>query len=469
MEEIARNATGAGSPASSAATAQVLPEAPALISAPTITGTPQQEETLTAHAGSWSNSPTGHSLQWLRCEADECVPIPGATGSEYSLTSADVNLSVAVRETAKNAGGFGAAVSDQDPIGGAPVPFVTGLEPATGPTEGGTVVTISGGNFAGATSVAFGFAAATQFEIVSPSTIRATAPAGSAGSVDVTVTTPEGASAVSSHSQFTYGPPPQVTHIEPKEGPEGGGTTVTITGSNLGETSGVRFGASPAQSFGVQSSTSVTAVSPAGTGTVGVTLSTPYGTTTAGAHEQFSYVHAGAVPVVHKLSAKKGPAAGGTLVTIQGSTFTGATGVLFGQTPATEFEVQSDQSISVKAPAGTSATVDVTVTNQYGSSTPVSGDRFKYGKPTISSVSPSSGPKSGGTPVTITGSGYAPGEGTTGFVFGKGPATDVECASSSECTLLTPSDSKAQTVKVKAVVGTNKSSAKEPAGSYSYQ
>ena len=69
---------------------------------------------------------------------------------------------------------------------------------------------------------------------------------------------------------------------------------MTITGSNLGEATGVRFGASPAQSFGVQSSTSVTAVSPAGTGTVGVTVSTPYGTTTAGAHEQFSYVHAGA-------------------------------------------------------------------------------------------------------------------------------------------------------------------------------
>ena len=120
-------------------------------------------------------------------------------------------------------------------------------------------------------------------------------------------------------------------------------------------------------------------------------------------------------------------------------------------------------------PPGTSGTAEVTVTNQFGSSAPVSGDRFKYGKPTISSISPSSGPKAGGTLVTITGSGYAPGEGTTGFVFGKGLATDVECASSSECTLLTPSDAKAQTVKVKAVVGTNKSSAKEPAGRYGYQ
>jgi len=470
VEEIARNATGAGSPAISTATAQALPEAPEASSAPTITGTPQQGETLTAHAGSWSNSPTGLSLQWLRCEPGECVPIPGATGNEYTLTSADVNLAVAVRETARNAGGFGAAVSEQDPVGGALVPFVSALEPASGPNEGGTKVTIRGGNFAGTTAVAFGFAAATSFEIVSPTTIRATAPEGTE-TVDVTVTSPEGTSAINSNTQFTYGPPPQVTHIEPKEGPQGGGTTVTITGSNLGEATGVRFGASPAQSFGVQSSTSITAVSPAGSGTVGVTVTTPYGTTTAGPHEQFSYIHTGVLPVVKKLSAKKGPAAGGTLVTITGSTFTGATEVKFGQTPAAEFEVQSDQAISVHSPPGTSGTAEVTVVNQFGSSAPVSGDRFKYEKPTISSITPSSGPKAGGTSLTITGSGYAPGEGITGFAFGKALATDVDCTSTSECTLLTPgTTSKAQTVtvKVKAVVGSTKSTGKEAAATYSY-
>jgi len=468
VEEIARNATGAGSPASSAATSQVLPEAPVVISAPTITGASQQGQTLTAHAGTWSNSPTGHSLQWLRCEPGECVPIPGATKSDYTLTSDDVSFSVALRETAKNAGGFGAAVSEQDPVGGPPVAFITALEPDTGPTEGGTVVTISGGNFAGATSVAFGFAAATQFTIVSPTTITATAPAGSVGSVDVTVTTPEGTSAVNSHTQFTYGPPPQATHIDPKEGIEAGGTAVTITGSNLGEATEVRFGAASAQSFGVQSSTSVTAVSPAGAGTVGVTVTTPYGTTTAGAHEQFTYVHNGAVPVVKKLSAKKGPAGGGTLITITGSHITGATGVLFGQTPATEFEVLSDQSLSVYSPPGTSGTAEVTVTNQFGPSAPVSGDRFKYEKPTIGSISPSGGPKAGGALVTITGTGFAPGEAATSFRFGKGLATAVECASTGECTMLTPSDSKVQTVKVKAAVGTSKSTGKEPAASYAY-
>ena len=421
VEEIARNGTGAGSPASSAATAQVLPEAPVASAPPTVTGTVQQGETLTAHAGSWSNSPTGHSLQWLRCEPEECVPIAGATGTEYTLTSGDVNFSSRSGKRPRTPAGSGPPCPNRSRSGAPPVPFVSGLEPDTGPTEGGTSVLISGGNFQGTTAVSFGFTEATSFEIVSPSMIRAIAPAGSSGSVDVTVTNPDGTSAVNSHAEFTYGPAPQVTHIEPKEGPEGGGTTVTITGSNLGEATGVRFGPASAQSFGVQSSTSLTAVSAAGTGTVGVTVSTPYGTTTAGAHEQFTYLHTGAVPVVHKLTAKKGPATGGTVVTIEGSTFTGATGVLFGQTPASEFEVQSDGAISTVSPPGTSGFAEVKVTNQFGTSAPVSGDRFKYGKPTISSVSPATGPTAGGTLVTITGSGFAPGEGSTAFDFGKGP------------------------------------------------
>ena len=71
--------------------------------------------------------------------------------------------------------------------------------------------------------------------------------------------------------------------------------------------------------------------------------------------------------------------------------------------------------------------------------------------------------------MTVIGGGFAPGEGTTGFVFGKGLATDVECVSTSECTMLTPSDAKAQTVEVKAVVGANKSTGKEAAAVYGYQ
>ena len=83
-------------------------------------------------------------------------------------------------------------------------PAVSALSPAAGPAAGGTLVTISGSGFTGATAVKFGSAAATLFNVVSDSGISAVAPPGQAGSVDVTVTGPTGTSAISAGDKFTY-------------------------------------------------------------------------------------------------------------------------------------------------------------------------------------------------------------------------------------------------------------------------
>ena len=76
-------------------------------------------------------------------------------------------------------------------------PTVTGVSPTAGPTAGGTTVAIAGTGFSGATGVYFGLSAASSYTVNSPTSITATAPAGSAGTVDVTVTTPGGTSATS--------------------------------------------------------------------------------------------------------------------------------------------------------------------------------------------------------------------------------------------------------------------------------
>jgi len=86
-----------------------------------------------------------------------------------------------------------------------PAPTVTRLSPTSGPTTGGTSVTITGTNFAGATLVDFGTVAARSFTVNAAGTqIVATSPAESAGTVHVTVTTAGGTSASSSADQFTY-------------------------------------------------------------------------------------------------------------------------------------------------------------------------------------------------------------------------------------------------------------------------
>jgi hypothetical protein len=85
-----------------------------------------------------------------------------------------------------------------------PAPTITALNPTSGSTAGGTSVVITGTAFTGASSVKFGTNNATTYTVNSDTQITATSPAGSAGTVDVTVTTSHGTSAIVYEDQFTY-------------------------------------------------------------------------------------------------------------------------------------------------------------------------------------------------------------------------------------------------------------------------
>ena len=83
---------------------------------------------------------------------------------------------------------------------------------------------------------------------------------------------------------------PSVTSISPTSGPASGGTTVTVSGTNFTGATAVDFGTTAAKSFTVASATSITALSPAGSGTVNVTVTTPTGTSPVTSADQFTYV-----------------------------------------------------------------------------------------------------------------------------------------------------------------------------------
>ncbi len=86
-----------------------------------------------------------------------------------------------------------------------PVASVSSLSPSSGPLPGGSLVTILGSNFTGATSVDFGSTPASSFTVVSDSEITATSPSVAAsGLVNVTVTGPDGTSLTSTFDQFNY-------------------------------------------------------------------------------------------------------------------------------------------------------------------------------------------------------------------------------------------------------------------------
>ncbi|HET6866414.1 MAG TPA: IPT/TIG domain-containing protein, partial [Solirubrobacteraceae bacterium] len=174
-------------------------------------------------------------------------------------------------------------------VGNPGQPTVTSVSPAAGPTAGGTTVTITGTSFASVTAVDFGQSAAAGYTVKTDSTITATAPAGSAGTVDITVTTAGGTSARSAGDKFTYIPAPAVASISPITGPASGGTSVKITGTGFTNATAVKFGVAAATSFTVDSATQISALAPSGTGTVDVTVTTPGGTSATGAADQFTY------------------------------------------------------------------------------------------------------------------------------------------------------------------------------------
>jgi hypothetical protein len=103
------NYNTSGSPKTVTATAlpavpTTSPEEP---QSPAVSGSAVEGQTLSETHGAWTNSPTGYSYQWQRCDSagNDCQPIAGATAQSYSLIVADVGSTIRVQETASNSEG----------------------------------------------------------------------------------------------------------------------------------------------------------------------------------------------------------------------------------------------------------------------------------------------------------------------------------------------------------------------------
>ena len=167
--------------------------------------------TLDVTAGASGNSATANSGAATTTSANELIfgantvaTLTGAAGSGFTsriITSPDGDIAEDKMVTTAGSNSATATLSASGPwvmqmvtfsaVSG-PVPTVSSVSPNSGPTAGGTAVTITGTNFAAGATVTFGGTAATNVVVVNSTTITATTPAGSAGAVTVTVTNPEG-------------------------------------------------------------------------------------------------------------------------------------------------------------------------------------------------------------------------------------------------------------------------------------
>ena len=261
----------------------------------------------------------------------------------------------------------------------APAPQVNSISPTSGPSGGGTATTINGANFQSGATVSFGGISAPAVTVPSTAQIQAVTPGVPAGTVDVTVTNPDGQSGTLA-SGFTFQgsltPPPTVNSISPSSGPTVGGTAVTIIGADFQFGARVTFGGIDATGVTVSGTTLIQAVTPGNpAGTVDVTVINPdgqSGTLPSG----FTFQGPPPPPGISSISPNLGMVQGGSVVRITGTNFEpppdvftpNGTTVSFGGVPAIgEFFISSTE-LEVPAPAHAAGPVDVTVTNLDGQS-----------------------------------------------------------------------------------------------------
>ncbi len=240
--------------------------------------------------------------------------------------------------------------------------------------------------------------------------------------VSLTVTNPTASDIETKTSYVTVTLPVAVTSFTPTSGPVG--TVVSITGTSLGDATGVTFNGVAAAAFTAHSSTQISATVPDGAVTGKIQVTTPSGT--AESVDLFSVIPAS---TIGGFSPPNGPV--GTSVTITGANFTGATAVTFNGVNATSFTVDSVTQITAAVPTG-ATTGKIAITTPGGTATSAA-DFTVMPAPTITGFDPTTG--SVGSVVTLTGNGFTQ---VTQILFGDQPATTFTEVSDTQIDVVVP-------------------------------
>ncbi len=323
-------------------------------------------------------------------------------------------------------------------------PVIASMLPTSSGAQGGILVVIAGGGFAQGATVRFGSVLSPNVTVAGSTMLIVTVPPGVAGTSHlVLVTNPDG-TAVVVPTPFSYNAGPlTATSLSPQTGSAVGGTLVTISGAGFLPGATVSFGGAPGTSVSVVSSTVLTVIAPAGVlgSSVNVGVTNPDGGTII-VNGLYAFgvsnttTSSGVQPTISSVSPNNGSAAGGTLVTIQGSGFLPGASVSFGTGTAASVSVANSTRLSVTTPSGVVGPVSVTVTNPTGVFGGLAGG-FTYlvATPQVTSVSPTDGVLAGGTPITISGSGFVVGASVT---IGGQLAKSVSVTSGTLITAVTP-------------------------------
>lgn len=289
-------------------------------------------------------------------------------------------------------------------------PRVQSLEPPFGAFAGGTDVTVRGTGFLPDAAVSFGPGnPAPIVDFISDTELRVSTPALpiplTVNTVDVIVTNPDGQTHTLPDG-FEYVDPPSITLVTPATGPFFGGILIDVEGTGFRDGLDLFIGSQLCVLISVTPTriTSELPAGPIGPADVSViNLDLQQDIVRGG----FDYIDP-PPPTISSIFPPNGTPTGGTPVAVNGTGFFDGAQVFFGSIPGTTTFV-SDTELTAMTPATAPGTVDVTVVNPDGDSSPLSISFVYDPPPAVFGLIPSAAPSTGSTSVTISGSGFQPG------------------------------------------------------------
>ncbi|MGI8858348.1 MAG: IPT/TIG domain-containing protein [Thermomicrobiales bacterium] len=300
-------------------------------------------------------------------------------------------------------------------------PSLTTLDATTGTTAGGNTVTVTGAGFiTGQSSVTIDTVAVdpSRIAVLSGTSLTVRMPAHDVGNVNIGLVVRSILSRTQTTYSYTYATP-TLTSLSATSGSVAGGNTVTITGTGFaltGTNVTMDGGFVDASKVAVVDDHTIRVVMPAhGAGVAQVGVNTNFFVSST---NTLPYTYVFPTPTLTSLSATGGPIAGGNTITITGSFYQ----AFFPTPPVVTIDgvavalnllgAVSDTAINVTMPIHAAGTVQIGVTNHGIASATTLPYTYTDSRPTLVSLSATSGPTAGNTPITITGSRFIAGNTT---------------------------------------------------------
>lgn len=271
-------------------------------------------------------------------------------------------------------------------------PYLDAIDPSTGPTAGGTTISLLGNGFGSSGGQVLIGGRSCSIIGQTDTSIQCQLPAGQGRDLDVTVIASGGQT--SNKKSFTYNKP-TITNLFPASGDTPGGTLITVIGSNFGNSGSLTIDGRVCAVTSYDNNM-VRCLTPAGQGSdvpVELTVSQQVSNTVL-----FDY----SPPTLASVSPADAPTSGNVSLTLTGTNFGPDNVVTVG---GVDCPVTFNQPTSVHCnlPAGQGAGVDVVLRagNQFSLPLP-----FSYHPPVLSAVSPAAGPTAGGITITLSGDNF---------------------------------------------------------------